>query len=227
VGFHPFVGCSICAFGGYNRGSYCEWHSIPTLLGAVSFFPRHISPRSCVGSGHMLLGTRADWRQHMLRVRDELGFTGVRGHGILDDDMSVIIDGAYHFYNVDQVPFLFVFSPQGLRLPPFDWGPTPRGAVIHAPCPCKVLPRAVPVRIRQSTWQLQGACHAPRRLQRLVSPCQGLCGAPCGALRARGGVAVELRSLERLPSPFLSRQSSGAWTIRATTCRCTTPVRSR
>lgn len=51
----------------------------------------------------MLLGTRADWRQHMARAHDELGFTGVRGHGILDDDMSIIVDGVYHFYNVDQV----------------------------------------------------------------------------------------------------------------------------
>ena len=51
----------------------------------------------------MLLGTRADWQQHMLRARNQLGFTGVRGHGILDDDMSVIIDSQYHWYNVDVV----------------------------------------------------------------------------------------------------------------------------
>ena len=28
----------------------------------------------CVGSGHMLLGTRADWRSHLKLAHDELGF---------------------------------------------------------------------------------------------------------------------------------------------------------
>ena len=59
----------------------------------------------------MLLGTRSDWQAHLLRVHDELGFTAVRGHGILDDDMSVIIRGQYHFYNVDQVGCSFRSPP--------------------------------------------------------------------------------------------------------------------
>lgn len=71
------------------------------ISGKTEAFPHYW--KRCVGSGHMLLGTRSDWRAHMQKVRNELGFVGVRGHGILDDDMSVIIDGEYHFYNVDQV----------------------------------------------------------------------------------------------------------------------------
>ena len=72
--------------------------------------------KRCVGSGHMLLGTRADWREHLRLAHDELGFTGVRGHGLLDDDMSVMPGqwgsqagtvwgqaSPYEFYNVDQV----------------------------------------------------------------------------------------------------------------------------
>ena len=67
--------------------------------------------KKCVGSGHMLLGTRADWREHLKLARDELGFVGVRGHGLLDDDMSVVPNRdispnktmPYEFYNVDQV----------------------------------------------------------------------------------------------------------------------------
>ena len=64
----------------------------------------------------MLLGTRADWREHLRLAHDELGFTGVRGHGLLDDDMSVMPGqwgsqagtvwgqaSPYEFYNVDQV----------------------------------------------------------------------------------------------------------------------------
>lgn len=58
----------------------------------------------CVGSGHMLLGTREDWRRHLKLAVDELGFTGIRGHGLFDDDMSVHPrSGDYQFYNVDQV----------------------------------------------------------------------------------------------------------------------------
>ena len=79
------------------------WQHVPTFF----FFTPLFS--SSVGTGHILLGTRADWREHMLRARDKLGFIGVRGHGVLDDDMSVIIDRQYHFYNVDQV-FISPFS---------------------------------------------------------------------------------------------------------------------
>ena len=41
-------------------------------------------------SGHLLLGTRSDWQRHLKLAQDELGFTGIRGHGLLDDDMSVV-----------------------------------------------------------------------------------------------------------------------------------------
>jgi hypothetical protein len=47
-------------------------------------------PGRCVGSGHMALGARRDWQEHLKLARDELGFVGVRGHGLLDDDMSVM-----------------------------------------------------------------------------------------------------------------------------------------
>ena len=52
----------------------------------------------------MLLGTRADWRAHLKLAVEELGFTGIRGHGLLDDDMSVMPDAhTYSWYNVDRV----------------------------------------------------------------------------------------------------------------------------
>merc|ERR1712137_1282328 len=60
--------------------------------------------KRCVGSGHMLLGTRSDWQAHLKRAKDELGFVGIRGHGLLDDDMSVMPrKGQYEFFNVDTV----------------------------------------------------------------------------------------------------------------------------
>ena len=39
----------------------------------------------------------------MQRAKHELGFTGVRGHGILDDDMSVVTPSGYEFFNIDTV----------------------------------------------------------------------------------------------------------------------------
>ena len=69
--------------------------------GAGTAFP-HFWER-CVGSGHLALGTRADWRQHLRRAVDELGFQAIRAHGVFDDDMSIILNGEYQFYNVNQV----------------------------------------------------------------------------------------------------------------------------
>lgn len=44
----------------------------------------------CVGSGHMLLGTRSDWQSHLKLAHEECGFKRIRGHGLLDDDMSFV-----------------------------------------------------------------------------------------------------------------------------------------
>jgi xylan 1,4-beta-xylosidase len=56
------------------------------------------------GSGHALLGMRADWQAHLKRCIAELGLRGVRMHGIFDDDMSVEpARGTFYWYNVDVV----------------------------------------------------------------------------------------------------------------------------
>lgn len=101
------------------------------LTGGGSVFAHYW--KRCVGSGHMLLGTRADWRSHMQKARNELGFTRVRGHGILDDDMSVIIDGKYNFYNVDQV-YDFLLSI-GVR-PVVELSFMPRALAQCSPAQC-------------------------------------------------------------------------------------------
>jgi len=45
---------------------------------------------------------RADWRQQIGAVAKDLGMQMVRFHGILDDDMSVVMpNGSYSFFNVD------------------------------------------------------------------------------------------------------------------------------
>jgi xylan 1,4-beta-xylosidase len=60
-----------------------------------------------VGSGHALLGLRADWQAQMARARRELGIRHVRFHGLLDDDMAVLLteqdQPVLGFRNVDAV----------------------------------------------------------------------------------------------------------------------------
>lgn len=101
----------------------------------------------CVGSGHGLLGLRSDWQKHLKIVHDSLGFKYVRFHGILDDDMSVVLDDStYSFFNIDTVydyllsigmrpvvelgfmpeilardPTKTVFHYKGITSPPKDW----------------------------------------------------------------------------------------------------------
>lgn len=50
------------------------------------------------------MGTRADWQAQLRLAVAELGLQGLRMHGVLDDDMSVVNDkGMYSWYNIDRV----------------------------------------------------------------------------------------------------------------------------
>jgi xylan 1,4-beta-xylosidase len=54
------------------------------------------------GSGHAALTLRSDWRDHMAQAAKELGMTGVRYHGIFDDDMGPVVTASpngTHLYN--------------------------------------------------------------------------------------------------------------------------------
>ncbi|MBU4336631.1 MAG: xylan 1,4-beta-xylosidase [Actinobacteria bacterium] len=67
--------------------------------------------RTCVGTGRLNLALRADYLESLARVQREIGFTHIRGHGLLSDDMGVLrtddVDGRTHrrysFTYVDQV----------------------------------------------------------------------------------------------------------------------------
>ena len=52
-----------------------------------SNFPH--SWKESFGSGHALLATRADWREHLELAIKDIGIKRLRFHGIFDDDMSV------------------------------------------------------------------------------------------------------------------------------------------
>jgi xylan 1,4-beta-xylosidase len=63
--------------------------------------------RHCVGSGHAALALRADWQAQLRMAHDELGFSHVRFHGLLDDDMGTVVcqndELLYSFFNADQI----------------------------------------------------------------------------------------------------------------------------
>lgn len=52
--------------------------------------PFHRHWQFCVGSGHAALALRSDYMALLQKVREELGFSYVRFHGIFDDDMDVV-----------------------------------------------------------------------------------------------------------------------------------------
>lgn len=84
---------------------------LTTLVPATPSGPLPEAWRRCVGTGRMNLALRADYQESLARVQREIGFTHLRGHGLLSDDMGVVrestVDGRTHrrhsFTYVDQV----------------------------------------------------------------------------------------------------------------------------
>eukprot|EP00927_Polykrikos_kofoidii_P015795 TRINITY_DN1706_c0_g2_i1.p1 TRINITY_DN1706_c0_g2~~TRINITY_DN1706_c0_g2_i1.p1 ORF type:complete len:501 (+),score=43.95 TRINITY_DN1706_c0_g2_i1:72-1574(+) len=70
--------------------------------GPTSPFPHNWE--ESVGSGHMTLALRSDYREQLRRCHDELGFKRVRMHGMMDDDMSTSLGpGLNSYVNLDSV----------------------------------------------------------------------------------------------------------------------------
>ncbi len=64
----------------------------------------------CVGSCHAATLLRSDVQDHIRKAHREIGFQYIRFHGLLDDDMSVVIKGMFpgqttqiSFFNIDRV----------------------------------------------------------------------------------------------------------------------------
>src|SRR4026209_275845 len=66
-----------------------------------------------VGSDHAPIALRADWQRQLRSCHKELGFQYVRFHGLLSDDMGVVVPQEngdhYSFFNIDQI-FDFLLS---------------------------------------------------------------------------------------------------------------------
>ena len=65
--------------------------------------PLNMPLLDCVGSGHGALALREDYRAHLRAVQRDIGFAHIRGHGLLDDDMSTFLDGKANLINLFSV----------------------------------------------------------------------------------------------------------------------------
>ena len=79
-----------------------------TAAAAPQPFP-HFWSKS-FGSGHARLTLRDDWRSHMQQATEEMGLSGVRHHGLFDDDMGVVI--GHRRYNFSLVVDSWEFQVQ-------------------------------------------------------------------------------------------------------------------
>ena len=75
------------------------------------------------------MALRADYREHLARVQRDIGFKHIRGHGLLDDDMSTLLGGHANLANLFSIldfylsvglkPILELsFMPEALALDP-------------------------------------------------------------------------------------------------------------
>src|ERR1700722_1821254 len=73
--------------------------------------PAHLFPHfweEMFGSGRAILSLREDYRQDLRRVKDATGFTYIRFHDILDDDIGIYDEDSqghpvYNFLYADQI----------------------------------------------------------------------------------------------------------------------------
>jgi xylan 1,4-beta-xylosidase len=78
--------------------------------------PLNPMPKVCVGAGRANEGLRADWQRQLAYVRKECGFTYLRMHGLLGDDMGVYREDKngrpeYNWQYIDEV-YDFLLSIQ-------------------------------------------------------------------------------------------------------------------
>jgi len=63
----------------------------------------------CVGASHGLMYMWEDNRNHLRAISRDIGFKHVRGHGLLDDDLSTYLHGQVNMYNLHSI-FDFLLS---------------------------------------------------------------------------------------------------------------------
>ena len=63
----------------------------------------------CIGASHGLMYMWEDNRNHLRSISRDIGFKHVRGHGLLDDDLSTYLNGRINMWNLHSV-FDFLLS---------------------------------------------------------------------------------------------------------------------
>ena len=76
-----------------NEGSPMPRQNAKVVVDGSQITPMDTMWKRCVGTGHAALWSRADWRAHLAKVKQDCGFEMIRGHGILDNQV-MFYDGA-------------------------------------------------------------------------------------------------------------------------------------
>ena len=63
----------------------------------------------CVGASHGMMYMWEDNRNHLRQISRDIGFKHVRGHGLLDDDLSTYLNGQINMWNLHSI-FDFLLS---------------------------------------------------------------------------------------------------------------------
>jgi xylan 1,4-beta-xylosidase len=88
---------------------------------------------SCIGSSHGEMLMWESYRDHIREAKRDIGFSFIRGHGLLDDDMSTYLNGAANLWplfnamdflrSINMRPiFELSFTPGELAAEDTEWG---------------------------------------------------------------------------------------------------------
>ena len=83
----------------------------PVVVASLAIDAAKTSPldhfwSACVGSSHGKMWVRADWQQHLAMAKQLGGFSQVRGHGILDEDVQAYSTGQTYYNAIFAYKFL-------------------------------------------------------------------------------------------------------------------------
>jgi Glycosyl hydrolases family 39 len=77
----------------------------------------------CVGASHGEMYMWEDNRNHLRAIARDIGFKHVRGHGLLDDDLSTYLNGAANMWNLHSICKYRIIQTRHCPPPPTDPGP--------------------------------------------------------------------------------------------------------
>ena len=109
------AGATLAAAAGVDVTITADLAGAPTL--ATKFM------LDCIGASHGEMYMWEDNRNHLRAIARDIGFAHVRGHGLLDDDLSTYLNGAANMWNLHSICKYRIIQTRHCPPPPTDPGP--------------------------------------------------------------------------------------------------------